>query len=84
MNIVLLGLFFKKDIDIFFITGGEGLNVFKIPCRDPQNNNENPIKLILATDGYFDVAYPKKFISTAGIMQSIIYDVQYFQVLKFT
>ena len=75
-----MALMLKFDLEIFYYTT-EGISSLKIQLSE--NNLEEKrknLQLMMANDGYFDVVYAKSFIKSAGICQSLIFEVrEYYQ-----
>jgi len=76
-----MSLMLDREITILYYTHEELLK-FKIqPPYINTGKNNNPLQLMVAKDGYYDVIYPKSYIKTAGFCQSIIFEVIFYHVI---
>jgi hypothetical protein len=71
---------FDLNVEVRYFSS-EGISSFKIEYPNIKNEKK-VLNLMLNPDGYFDVVYSKSFIKSAGLCQSILFEVSYIFLKK--
>ncbi len=77
VDLILMAMFFGLHLQIYYIDES-GIGTQEFDFRSGPADPGKAVRLFLGLDGCFDTVYDKSTIKSAGICQSILFDVSTF------
>lgn len=75
LDLMLISLMLEFDIEILYLSH-EGISSFQIQLPSAPEKSDKTIRFMLDKDGFYDAVFSKSFIKTAGICQSMLFEVR--------